>query len=259
MLRPNAEEVYFFENQRGDLTMHVDRGYIVDMLVRIKRKFQSLIKMKRNRILAQGKTKYFCIGRNKTGTTSLKKAFEDFGFSVGDQCTAERLAHRYYFNGEFEPIIEYCESAQAFQDVPFSWPETYKHLDRAYPGSKFILTLRDDAEQWYRSITRFHAKVFGNGNIPSSGLLKSAGYAAKGFMYNTVKIHGTPDDDPYNKKTMIAHYEAYNRDVLEYFKNRPEDLLVINIAADGDFQRFCEFIKVEMPQGAKGFPWENKT
>lgn len=211
-----------------------------------------------NKRKARGKTKYFCIGRNKTGTTSLKKAFEELGFPVGEQRKAELLAHRYYFNGEFDPIIRYCESAQVFQDAPFSWPDTYKYLDRAYPGSKFILTVRDDAEQWYRSITRFHARMFGNGNIPSTDQLRSAEYATEGYMYNTVKVHGTTDDTPYNKEIMIAHYEAYNRDVREYFQGRPQDLLVINIAAEGDFQRFCEFVQVDS-KGKNEFPWENKT
>jgi hypothetical protein len=31
--------------------------------------------------------KIFCIGLFKTGTTSLKKAFQDLGYTVGDQRT----------------------------------------------------------------------------------------------------------------------------------------------------------------------------
>jgi hypothetical protein len=93
---------------------------------------------------AAGKVKVFCIGRNKTGTTSLKRAFEDLGYPVGDQRKAEILTGKHYFDGNFQPIIDYCKTAQVFQDVPFSYPETYKYLDKAYPGGKFILTLRDD-------------------------------------------------------------------------------------------------------------------
>ncbi|MDX8395773.1 MAG: sulfotransferase, partial [Mariprofundaceae bacterium] len=132
---------------------------------------------------AKGKTKFFCIGQNKTGTTSLKKAFEIMDFPVGNQWKAEKLANRYYFGVEFNQIIEYCESAQVFQDVPFSWPETYKILDKSYPGSKFILTVRDSPEQWYRSITRFHAKCFGEGRVPLAEDLRNATYVRKGFMY----------------------------------------------------------------------------
>lgn len=207
---------------------------------------------------AAGKTKFFCIGRNKTGTTSLKAAFEALDFPVGDQRKAEAIAFKNYFEGNFKPVIDYCKSAQVFQDVPFSYPETYKYLDKAYPGSKFILTIRDDAEQWYRSITRFHAKKFGkDGRVPTVEDLKSATYVMPGFMYNVVRIHGTTDSDPYNKEIMIAHYEQYNQEVLEYFKDRMHDLLVINIAEKGAYQKFVDFIGVNSP--FDDFPWKNRT
>lgn len=205
-----------------------------------------------------GRVKYFCIGRNKTGTTSLKKAFQDLGYPVGDQYRAEILHMDHYFKDEFDPIIRYCKSAQVFQDVPFSAPETFKYLDKAYPGSKFILTVRDDAEQWYRSITRFHAKLFGkDGRVPTVDDLKSAIYIRKGAPYNTVRVHGTPDHDPYNKEIMIAHYEKHNRDVMEYFKDRPDDLLVINVSQPGAYQKFVDFLGVDSPYD--DFPWENRT
>ena len=204
----------------------------------------------------RGKTKYFCIGRNKTGTTSLKKAFEDIGFVVGDEHMAVRLADRYYFNGNFAPIIAHCKSAQVFQDVPFSGPETFKHLDKAYPGSKFILSVRDDAEKWYRSLKQFHAKIYGNGEIPTIADLRKARANGK-RMANVVRVHGTPETDPYNKEIMIAHYNRYNREVLDYFKDRPEDLLVINLREKSAYQRFIEFMGVESPYS--DFPWENKT
>ncbi|TDT43465.1 hypothetical protein DES49_1282 [Halospina denitrificans] len=228
------------------------------MLHRIKNRAIRLAIDIRNRRKAKGKVKYFCIGRNKTGTTSLKRAFEDLGYPLGNQRKAEILTGKYYFEGNFQPIINYCKTAQVFQDVPFSYPETYKYLDKAYPGSKFILTVRDDAEQWYQSITRYHAKNFGkNGCIPTAGDLKAARYVWPGFMYNVVRVHGTPDSDPYNKDIMISHYLRYNRDVMEYFKNRPDDLLVINVSEKGAYQKFENFLDVDSPYD--NFPWANRT
>lgn len=228
------------------------------VLAKVKRKAKQAASDLNKRIKAAGKEKVFCIGRNKTGTTSLKAAFEALGYPVGNQRKAEILTGTHYFEGSFQPIVDYCKSAQVFQDVPFSYPETYKHLDKAYPGSKFILTVRDDAEQWYRSITRFHAKNFGkDGRIPTAEDLKAAQYIRPGFMYNVVRVHGTTDDDPYNKETMIAHYERYNREVIEYFKDRPNDLLVINVAEKGAYQKFVAFLGVESPYD--DFPWENRT
>jgi hypothetical protein len=227
------------------------------MIMRGLHKLKRELKKQYNIRRVHGKKKYFCIGRNKTGTTSLKKAFEDLSYISGDQRSAEWLTDRFYFSGEFEPIIEYCKTAQVFQDVPFSYPDTYKYLDAAFPGSRFILSVRDNAEQWYRSITRFHAKMFGNGKIPTAEDLRNATYVRKGFMYNTVRIFGTLDDDPYNKEIMVAHYERHNREVMRYFKHRPDDLLIINVAEPGAYKKFIEFLGVDSP--CDTFPWENRT
>ena len=228
------------------------------MLTRLR----SLVRRKllefKNKNKAKGKQKIFCIGRNKTGTTSLKRAFEDLGYPVGDQRKAEILTGKHYFEGDFPSIVDYCKTAQVFQDVPFSYPETYKYLDKAYPGSKFILTLRDDPEQWFRSITSFHAKMFGkDGRVPTVEDLKNAPYVWPSFMYNMVRVHGTPENDPYNKKIMVAHYERYNREVMEYFKDRTDDLLVINVGEEGAYQKFAQFLGVDSP--FDDFPWENCT
>ena len=93
-----------------------------------------------NRWRARNRRKIFVIGRNKTGTTSLRRTFEELGFPVGDQREAERLYDRAYFEGRFEAIVDYCHSAQVFQDVPFGCPGTFRHLDAAFPSSLFILS-----------------------------------------------------------------------------------------------------------------------
>lgn len=202
--------------------------------------------------------KYFCIGRNKTGTTSLKFAFKRLGYSVGNQRIAEILCDKYYFEDKFEPIIKYCRTAEVFQDVPFSYPKTYRYLDDYYPNSKFILTIRDSPEQWYNSLVKFHSKKFGkNGNVPTVEDLKNAVYIRKGFLYNTVKVHGTPDEDPYNKEIMMNHYKEYNESVINYFKDRLKDLLVINLGEKDSYQKFEDFLNIDSQYN--DFPWVNKT
>lgn len=207
--------------------------------------------------LVKGKTKIFCIGRNKTGTTSLKKAFEDLNYIVGNQRKAEKLLPDYKENN-FGTIVQYCSSARVFQDFPFSYPGTFRHLDKAYPGSKFILTLRDSPEQWYNSLIKFHAKKFGNGNIPTKSDLKNAGYVWKGWVWQCNRImYDTPDEDPYNKEMMIETYKNYNQSVIEYFQNRPNDLIIINLAKRGSYQKLMHFLNIDSP--FSDFPWENKT
>ena len=228
------------------------------LISKVKRKAEQTASDLKKRIKSIGKQKFFCIGRNKTGTTSLKVAFEALGYPVGNQRKAEVLTGMHYFQGNFQPIVDYCKSAQVFQDVPFSYPETYKKLDEAYPRSKFILTVRDDAEQWYCSLIRFHAKKFGTGGrLPTAEDMKAAEYGWPGLLHNITRLHGTTDDAPYNKELMMANYDRYNREVIEYFQDRPNDLLVINVAMEGAYQKFIEFLGVESLY--EDFPWENKT
>ena len=217
------------------------------------------LKKQINTLKSVGKTKYFCVGRNKSGTTSVKKGFEDLGYIVGDQHAAERLFDAHFFKNEFQEIVNYCKTAQVFQDVPFSHFEVIPHLDKAYPDSKFILTVRDNPEQWYNSITKYHAKLYGlNGRTPTYEDLQNAKYLHKGFLTRlTVDAHGTTPEDPYNKEVLIKHYEKHNTDVIEYFKDRPDDLLVINLSDSQAYQKFIKFLNVDSPYTA--FPWENKT
>jgi hypothetical protein len=204
----------------------------------------------------KNQSKIFCIGRNKTGTTSLKRAFADLGFIVGNQRRAEWLLDD-YVAGNFEPIIRYCRSAQVFQDFPFSYPETYKHVDEAYPGSKFILSVRDSAEQWYQSLTRFHAKRFGNGRLPTPEQLQSADYVYPGWMWKANRaVYQTPETDLYHKESLIQQYNEHNQRVLDHFRGR-DCLLVISLTEPDAYRRFCRFIGVEPQQDS--FPWENKT
>jgi hypothetical protein len=202
--------------------------------------------------------KIFCVGRNKTGTTSLMKAFQDLGYVVGDQRTAENLYDQHYFKREFAPIIAYCQSAQVFQDVPFSCPHLFVALDQAFPGSKFILTVRDEADQWYSSLTRFHAKLWGtDGAPPTASELRAASYIRTGWASNLMKLYGTTDAEPYHRETLIAHYERHNAAVREYFRYRPQDLLEINVSAPDSYRAFIDFLGVRSPFDS--FPWENRT
>lgn len=212
----------------------------------------------KSRFQVPRKQKVFCVGNNKTGTTSIALALKEHGYMLGNQLKAE-LLNRAYANGDFDKIVAYCKTAEAFQDIPFSWPETYKYLDMAYPNSKFILTVRDNSEQWYNSIVKFHSKLFGKGKTPTVDDFKRADYVYKGWMWeNAQTLHGfTEAQDPYEKEVLIKSYEKHNKEVMEYFKDRPNDLLVINLSDKGSYQKFCSFLGVKSDR--TNFPWENRT
>ena len=202
--------------------------------------------------------KVFCVGLNKTGTTTIEMVLKDFGYKIGEQSKAELLSKSWY-NRDFEKIIKFCNTAEAFQDVPFSLPYTYAFLDQHFKNSKFILTLRDSPDQWYNSITRFHAKLWANGeDLPTIQDLKNAKYRYQGFAYDINRyMFDTSLEEPYNKDVLINFYNNHNYSVIEYFRSRPDKLLVINVSESNDYLNLCDFLNKKPIH--KGFPWENKT
>ena len=216
------------------------------------------IKTLTNKVKVYNKQKIFGIGRNKTGTSSLTVVMQELGYVIGDQKVAE-LFFDDWRKRDFRRLIQYCHTAEFFQDIPFSIPFTYIVLDNAFKGSKFILTVRDDPEQWYNSITKFHAKIYGkNGRIPTKDDLQNATYNYKGMPYEFKKhIYNTPEDDPYNKEILIKHYINYNKSAMGYFRDRPNDLLILNIAEKGAYKKLTKFLGKKSLRTE--FPWVNKT
>jgi len=192
---------------------------------------------------SKSQIKIFCIGANKTGTTSLENALSDFGYKMGNQQEAELLLNDYKL-ANWKPIIKFCDSAQAFQDIPFSCPYTWLILHHYFPEAKFILTVRDDSNMWYNSLVRFHSKLFADKiRIPTKEDLKNASYCYKGFVYDSMKIMWkTPDDDLYNEKILKKVYETHNDSVRHFFKNNP-NFLEINLSDESSYLKLCEFLK----------------
>lgn len=199
--------------------------------------------------------KVFCIGLVKTGTTSLEQALKDLGYRLGNQRQGEALLPAYVMRN-FRPIVEFCLTADAFQDAPFCYHFTYLALDQSFPNAKFILSVRDDADQWYRSLIRFHGNLFADGRIPVKDDLLRATYYYPGFVWDCIRLLNTPEDDIYHKPTLVSYYERHNTDVRDYFRSK-SNLLEINVADKGAYKRLCRFLGKETV--TEDFPWLNAS
>lgn len=108
--------------------------------------------------------KIFGVGNNKTGTTSLEQFIRTLGFAVGAQGRSEDIAFKYLHSltsHEFwQDLAPEIESAQFFQDIPFSNPVILRELVRRYPDAYFIYTKRRP-ESWYLSLVTSHARAAG--------------------------------------------------------------------------------------------------
>lgn len=234
---------------------------IISILIKIKKTFIKIITFPSKIKLAltsRNTQKVFCIGRNKTGTTSLAKFLSNVGITVGKQRPAELLFEEVQ-KGDFSGLIKFVKyGGKAFQDNPFSLPGVYKTLDKAFPNSKFILTVRDSSDQWYNSVVKYHSKLLRINHIPTKEDLLNATYVKKGWMWKVNRfLYQTPEDDIYNEEVLKKNYTDHNNDVIEYFKNRPQSLLVINVKDKDAGKKICEFLGTK--KMLNEMPWENKT
>ncbi len=191
--------------------------------------------------------KVFCVGRNKTGTTSLAAALRGLGYRVGDQRKAELLIED-WAKRDFRRLTSYCRQADAFQDSPFSHDFTFQAMDQAFPRSKFILTIRDSDEQWYASLVRFHTmrmrKRTGEDRLPTVKELQQDPHIYPGYIWRRRQlVMGISENgNPYDKDLLVKQYNEHNRRVLDYFRHRPSDLLVLNVAEPSAMEKLCRFL-----------------
>jgi len=76
-------------------------------------------------------------------------------------------------------------------------------------------------------------------------------------MYDThMSLFDVTDDDLYNKEVLIKTYNKYNEEVIDYFGDR-EDFLVLNLAEKDSYNKFLEFMGEESPYST--FMHKNKS
>jgi hypothetical protein len=163
--------------------------------------------------------KVFGIGFHKTGTTSLAKALRLLGYKVcGPFGVQDPDIRRNILSG----ALERANTHDAFQDNP--WPLVFREMDRHFPGSKFILTMRT-TDEWIRSVVSHFRKK------PTE---------MRKFIYG--ELTGAPAG---NEARYREVYDRHNEDVLAYFSERPGDLLVFRITEGEGWERLCPFLGIE--------------
>ena len=204
------------------------------------------------------KKKVFCIGMNKTGTTSLQTLLSDHGYKIGIQNEGEMLL-KDFENLENGTIKKYFSQCDAYQDVPSSIPSFYKRLDNIFPDSKFILTIRDNPEIWYESLTNFHTKIFSSNHcLPTVSELENSDYCYKGWILDFMKlIFNHPTIPLYDKPQYTRIYLNHITDVKEYFSSKPNQLLVLNLSESHSLEKVSNFLQMKLLKNYK-MPWLNK-
>ncbi len=179
-------------------------------------------------------SKIFGIGLSKTGTTSLARALEMSGYRTRDYLGITR-----YSAGELSSInLDEINSNDAFTDTPI--PSFYKVLDTEYPNSKFILTTRN-MDGWLKSCKKQFTQKHADKQSTASNRLFMDLYGCTVFDEHKFRLG----------------YDRFINDALHYFRDRPQDLLILDIAAEEGWEKLSPFLGKPVPDTP--FPKSNVT
>jgi hypothetical protein len=177
--------------------------------------------------------KIFCIGQNKTGTTSLTRALSILGYRLCPEDIMYNFGSVHFKDfqdGKFDGILNLVNQYDVFEDRPWNHTDFYKVLDKTYEGSKFILTTRD-AEQWWDSYIRWNNKI---------GLKESWHYRINSEV--CYGVNSFLDNPELSKQTYLDR----NNKIKDYFSGNP-NFLVLDINDDNKFEKLCGFLNKEVP------------
>ena len=174
---------------------------------------------------------------NKTGTSTMRICFNHLGITpvahpTGDG-KAGKLFREIVERGSYEPALAYARRFAGFEDRPWNVREMYRRLDERFPDSKIILTVRDP-EAWWRSTERWLT-------------------VRKPDMVESYKAHLRVKN--LSKDEFIDAFLRYNREVMEYFANR-DDFLVLDVCGGDRWEKLCGFLGKPVPDIP--FPHHNR-
>jgi len=179
--------------------------------------------------------KIICIGHQKTGTTSIGSALVYLGYKVGNPHLRIRSEMKWRAPNHREQLknitLGVLAKNDAIEDTPCA--HFHKELDAAFPGSKFILTRRD-TDNWIRSFTNFFNNKFN---------------PIQKWMYGVDQLKG-------NEEAVRRVYEAKNQEMIDYFKDRPDDLLIVDLEKGDGWLKLVTFLGDDF---LKPFPHANKA
>jgi hypothetical protein len=196
------------------------------------------------------KPKVFGLGLSRTGTRSLTAALHLLGWDTVHY-PVDRAALEALMRGDVG--FPHLERYDGMTDITVS--PYFEDLDAAYPGSKFVLTVRDE-EGWLKSCENHWASRPAFQEAPPPGkdvgpeehrthmeirrFLRAAVYASYDF----------------HRERFLRAYRRHVEAVKAYFADRPDDLLVLAIAHGEGFEKLAPFLGVPTPN--QPFPHKGK-
>lgn len=168
----------------------------------------------------------FGIGLSKTGTTSLYAALGILGFRSGTYRHMKALGLEDWFKGDFS--TDYLGDYDAVTDLPIG--SFYPQLFHRYPGSKFVLTVREK-NAWMKSCQPWH------GQLPD---------ADDEFARSTrLATYGS---EAYNAVRFEFVYQAHMTNVKWFFRKNLNSILVLDVIGGQGWEALCPFLGLNEPE-----------
>jgi Sulfotransferase domain len=161
------------------------------------------------------------IGLGRTGTESFCEALRILGYGA--------VGH----NPEFSQLRSLDGGADNGVTV------FYKYLDFKFPGSKFVLMLREQ-NSWLDSMEYIFAVY------PVKSRDEDIPIQRRMALYETTS---------FDRNMIRDSYYRHCDDVHRYFRNRPGDLLEMNIIDGDGWNKLCPFLGLSVPD--EPFPHKN--
>jgi len=195
--------------------------------------------------------KVFGIGLSRTGTTSLNTALCILGIK-SIHFPDDVQTYRELMEAKYDLTV--LKTYQGITDTPVV--PIYPQLDQAYPGSKFILTVREK-ESWLDSVEQYWKKfgwARGNPDLFTMSPKKYHYLSEYGcWAFHRIAVYGCC---VFDRARFSYVYDVHYRNVLAYFASRRHDLLVFNICGGDGWAPLCKFLDRPVPDVP--FPHQNR-
>ena len=231
----------------------------------VEAKFNSLRRLFRS---YKSWNKCFCIGSNKTATTSLDGIMQHVLGFKSNQAEVETYASIQCMRGNYDPLKQIISEYDFHNDIPVSQGNIYAILDAIFPNSKFILTTRE-TQDWSKSFATFYAKYFYDALLKDTSnqffqeQTQFPGYGASWVMHfwnseldilrNEFIDLGSRETGQKqiatNKEFLQAiskKFDNRNQEIVNFFSLRKKDLLVIDITKSNSIKALLEFLELPL-------------
>jgi len=165
-------------------------------------------------------SKIFIIGLPRTGTTSVCVSLLDLGLKVAHCAVTEAS----------------LLAADVIGDTPAY--SDYKELDQKFPHSRFIY-LERNMDSWLPSIKTLFENMIVGLTSEQGGFPPAVKRCYKEIFQPITSESITSD------KHLSDCYTAHKNSVLEYFKDRPDSFVAIDVSHDNAYKQMISFLDIK--------------